>query len=125
VRNQRDVWVESAGTAGFRGLPASQGSADHARSIGIDLSAHRSSPLTAEKIAEADLILCMEEHHHAAVLSSDPAAAPRTFLLTHFLEPPRQDTEIHDPHGSDRADFQATGEQVMEACRALIRNLVI
>ena len=123
ARSQRDVWVESAGTAGFRGLPATQGMIDFARSIGLDLSYHRSSPLLPEKIAESDLILCMEDHHRSSVLKMMPSAASRTVLLTHFLEPPQRDTEIPDPHGGSRSELRTAGERVTEARRVAVSAL--
>ncbi|MDY0059714.1 MAG: low molecular weight phosphotyrosine protein phosphatase [Myxococcota bacterium] len=122
-RGRRDIWVESASAAGFRGLPVCTLPQDFAHSLGLDLGAHRSSPLTAEKILEADLVLCLEERHRRAVTALVPDAADRTLLLSHYLPPPSGDTDILDPHGSGRSSFRRTGERIVEACQALLDGL--
>lgn len=63
------------------------------QSRSIDLSAHRASQLTPERLRWAELVLVMERHHREAVLAMDPTARGKTFLLGHWTE-----TEIPDPY---------------------------
>lgn len=57
------VEVASAGIAAFPGMAASDGSLRVASSHGLDLEDHRSSPLTPDSAAGADLILGMSPGH--------------------------------------------------------------
>lgn len=76
--------VNSAGTAAPIGQPASAHSVTACRESGIDISGHRSSPLTSEMIEAADLILVMEEHHREAIVRHDPRARDKTFLFSEY-----------------------------------------
>ncbi|MDZ4805262.1 MAG: hypothetical protein SGI90_10410 [Candidatus Eisenbacteria bacterium] len=94
--------VGSAGIAAVPGVPASSHSVEACRRHEIDISAHRSRPLTKEMIDEADLILVMEGHHRAAILMAERSAADRTFLISEFAaENAARGTGINDPIGQD------------------------
>ena len=59
--------VSSAGTNAVAGFPASELSIAVAADYGIDITHHRSQPLTAEIVTRSDLILTMERHHAAMI----------------------------------------------------------
>jgi protein-tyrosine phosphatase len=48
---------------------------------GVDISAHRSRPLTSQLVAEADLVLAMERSHVAEVVVLVPDAVRRTLTV--------------------------------------------
>ena len=52
---------------------------------GIDLGAHRSSRVDADRIGGADLVLAMERAHVRKVSTIDPGAWVRTFTLKEFV----------------------------------------
>ena len=60
---ERGYQVESAGTAGFDGMPASQPAVAVPHRRGIDLTGHRAAALTLEIIQRADYILTMTAGH--------------------------------------------------------------
>jgi protein-tyrosine phosphatase len=57
------VRVGSAGVAARWGLPAAERSQQLAEARGLDLSAHRSQPVTEELIRSSALVLTMSERH--------------------------------------------------------------
>ena len=75
-----DAHVHSAGLIS-EGTPASAHGVKVMAKRGLDLSAHRSTPLTAEAVAGADLVIGMAREHvrEAAVL--DQGGLGRTFTL--------------------------------------------
>jgi len=62
--------------------------------MGIDLSKHRSRPLSVELIHQADVVFTMGRAHSAAVAALVPSALEKTVTLD-----PKGD--IEDPIGGD------------------------
>lgn len=77
-----DVTVSSAGTDATAGLPMDTMSAELSQQLGGDPHLFRSTALTAELIATADLILTATRAHRSTVARLLPRAAPKTFTLT-------------------------------------------
>lgn len=75
-----DAHVHSAGLVS-EGVPASANGVKVMAKRGLDLRAHRSTPLTPEAVAAADLVVGMAREHvrEAAVL--DPGSFGRTYTL--------------------------------------------
>jgi len=59
------IQITSAGTAAITGLTATNNAIRASAEHGIDISSHRSKPLTAGLVREADLILTMERQQAA------------------------------------------------------------
>lgn len=102
------VTVLSAGAFAGPGAGATPEAIEALQPMGIDLSSHRSRPLTPELVRQADVIYCMTESHRQAVLSMTPFAADKTHLL--------------DPGGQDIADPIGAELSVYESCAASIRE---
>lgn len=81
-RGWRHVEVSSAGVATGGGRPASEGARAAAAKHGLDLSPHRSAPLTKELLERTDLVLAMTPTHLAVV--DEIGSRGRAALLTHF-----------------------------------------
>ena len=77
--------VASAGTAGWDGSPATEGSVEAALEHGIDISGHEARTLTPAMIERADLVICMAGEHRAAVVRWVASAAARTFTLKELV----------------------------------------
>ncbi|MCB1965437.1 MAG: low molecular weight phosphotyrosine protein phosphatase [Candidatus Accumulibacter sp.] len=92
-RAGKPVEARSAGIGALVNHPAEDTTCAMMQSRGIDLSGHRATQLTSERLRWADLVLVMEKHHRDAVLAMDPTARGKTFLLGHWTE-----TEIPDPY---------------------------
>ena len=76
-----DLEVQSASTLGLVDRPADGRMTRVATEIGLDLSPHRSQPLTAELVRWADQTWVMEVAHHAFACSLAPECADRVRLL--------------------------------------------
>ena len=100
-----DVLVESAGTAGLVGAPAT----DHAREVslehGVDIGSHLSSALTEELLDRSDLVVAMTHAHVEQIASLDPAAAGRTFLLSELADD--RDVDVPDPIGAPKEEYES------------------
>lgn len=89
----RAVETRSAGIGALVNHPAEETTCSLMQSRGVDMTAHRASQLTSERLRWADLVLVMEKHHRDAVLAIDPTARGKTFLLGHWTQ-----REIPDPY---------------------------
>lgn len=102
ARSAEFATVGSAGVRAVAGIPASTHSVTACRRQSIDISSHRSRPLTTEMIDGADLLLVMEEHHRSAILWLDREAADRIFLISEFAtNDAATGAGIDDPIGQD------------------------
>lgn len=76
--------VVSAGTIATPGEPMTDEALAVAARLGVDGREHRSQVLTAELIANADLVLVATREHRADVARLQPIASRRTFTLREF-----------------------------------------
>lgn len=107
------VHVASAGVMAMHGDPASEAAVAAMRDRGIDLSSHRSQPVTRELIDRADVIFTMTAAHRDAVLELAPDAAEKTHRLD-------ADRDVTDPVGADESVYRRTADMIE---RALQRRL--
>lgn len=109
------VIVESAGTMGGFG-----GAAEHALTVmarrGIDLSGHRSQPLTRELLDRADHIFAMARVHAEESARVAPQSAARVSLL---LEP----EEVTDPVGGTEQEYESCAQVLERGLRACLQEI--
>ncbi len=91
---RKGINVISAGSFAMPGARATPQAVDALRDIGVDLTRHRSRPLSVELIHQADAIFTMGRSHAHAVRSLVPSAADKVQTLN-------PDGDIDDPIGSD------------------------
>jgi len=82
--------IASAGTTTAGDGPASDGAAAAATEAGLDISGHRSQPITVELLRKADRVYAMAERHADAARGICPRGASKIELL--------------DPNGGDIED---------------------
>ncbi len=118
-----DVEVGSAGTFAASGAPAAAEAVTVAAEHGLDLSGHRSRPLTPELASGADLVLCMAASHRRT--AAELGARERALLLSSFLPEghPRRGADIPDPIGGGRAAYEEAFEALRAAVDGLVRRL--
>lgn len=97
--------VESAGTFAADGAPVTPEAVEALQRCGIDLSGHRSRPLTADMVRDADVIYCMTQSHRATVLELAPSGEDRVFLLD-------PSGDIADPFGAKMSGYQRCAELI-------------
>ncbi len=102
---KKGISVLSAGAFAMPGARATAQAVDALRPLGMDLSGHRSRPLTVELIHQADLIFAMGRSHARAVTALVPSASDKVATLD-----PAGD--IDDPIGGDIALYQDLAGQL-------------
>ena len=79
------VEVGSAGTHATRDHPAAEPSQELARLRGLDLTRHRSRPVTGDLVERAGLVVTMSERHRDACGPLVPGAGRRVFTVREFV----------------------------------------
>jgi len=120
-RIREKMKIHSAGTVALPGFKAAPLSIKMMKKRGIDISLHRSTPLTTKTVEEADLILVMEQEHKKQILHTSPSAEGKVFLLKHFALGIEED--IDDPIGGSPQNYQECAQQIEESIRGLIWKL--
>ena len=121
ARALSNVEVSSAGTGAWEGAPASEGAYLVALEHGLDLSGHRARLLTAEVIAESDLILTMARHHRARVL--ELGAGGQVHLLGEYAGRSGAGAEVADPFGADLEIYRQTRDELVALTQAAADRL--
>jgi len=96
-----DLVVDSAGTLGIEGEPASRETIAAAREIGLDVTSHRSKGVTEAGVRGADLVLVMERQHLDDLARRFRGPGRRLLLgaFEHGPEPRDDARDVDDPHG--------------------------
>ncbi len=92
--DKKGFTVTSAGSFAMPGARATPAAIEALKPMGVDLSRHRSRPLSVELIHQADVIFVMGQSHAMAVRSLVPSAGSKVVSLD-------PDKDIDDPIGSD------------------------
>lgn len=118
------VEAQSAGTLDLKGRGADKKAIRTCKSIGIDLSDHRSQPLSTDVLSWADWVLAMELHHMAHVteyLEGDPTLLDPSRLL--LLGPFGGLHEIDDPYGGWFWDFNRSRREIERSVSGFLSRL--
>ncbi|HKQ59734.1 MAG TPA: hypothetical protein VJS92_00535 [Candidatus Polarisedimenticolaceae bacterium] len=120
------VMVESAGTLGIRGAPASAEAGAALGEIGLDLSRHRSRAVEPRDLRTADLVIGMAREHLEWLAEHFPGGPGQRELIRAFERGPRPDPhapDLDDPMGQP-IEFYREQLETLERCIAgLIAHL--
>jgi protein-tyrosine phosphatase len=114
---ERGHVVVSAGLSAAVGAPASPEAVELLAAEGIDLTSHESQPLTERLLSHVDHVYTMTRQHRSAILSERPDLEPCVELLS----PDR--TDISDPIGGGRAEYEACKLEIERAVDAVLDRL--
>jgi protein-tyrosine-phosphatase len=118
----RSLRVISAGVAARPGEIVSENSVLALKKVGIDISQHRSQPLTQDMIDGALAVICMTESHRAMIqVQAEPV--PRNLLLFRQFLPGDVDKEIGDPYGGPLRVYEAARDEMVESIPSLVAHL--
>lgn len=93
------VKVDSAGTGGFLGIPATQNTIQVIKEEGVDVSDHIGKSITDELLKKSDLIFVMERAHRDFILNKMPFLDLRVKLL-------KDSVDIPDPIGKSLEEYR-------------------
>ena len=114
----RGVHLVSAGTSTLEGLPASEGSQQVMKQIGMDVSAHRSRALNLSLARQAARIFCLGSSQQKRVVELSPELGSKTEML----HPSGRD--IVDPFGGDLKIYQQIRNEIADALGVRIPELL-
>jgi len=118
----RSFKVISAGVAARPGEPVSENSVIALKKVGIDISQHRSQPLTQQILDEAFAVICMTESHRAMIeVQADPV--PENLFLIRQFVPGGGEKEIGDPYGGPLQVYESARDEMVESIPALVAHL--
>ena len=98
--------IISAGTLGLVDRPATDYAQEAAKVWNLDLSRHRSQPLTKGLIEGADLVFAMAPEHYREVVRLAKTAGNRTYLLKNFPDNSPSGEGLKDPQRRGRDAFE-------------------
>jgi protein-tyrosine-phosphatase len=118
----RSLEVRSAGVAAHLGDPATDYGVAALKKVGIDLSGHRSQPITQELLGGAVAVLVMTESHRATIryMAQPP---PRHLHLFREFMPEGSHREIADPFGGSMPGYESSRDEIVEAIPSLLEFL--
>ncbi|MDN5345497.1 MAG: protein arginine phosphatase [Clostridia bacterium] len=111
-----NVALPSAGLAAREGDPATPEAIQALAELGIDLKGHRARQVTADLIANADVILTMTASQREYLQQLYPAARDKTFTLQGYVREEggkaRPEEDIPDPYGRPLEVYRATARKL-------------
>jgi protein-tyrosine phosphatase len=114
--------VESAGVAAGYGETASGNSVAALKKVKIDLTHHKSQPVTQELIDRAFVIIGMTDSHLDILEHYHKGLPERMHLFREFMGP-NEDVQIPDPYGQNFDAYQACLDSMIEAIPSLVRYI--
>ena len=114
---RKGISVLSAGSFALPGARATPQAVEAVKELGVDLSHHRSKPLTVELIHQADVIFTMGRSHAQAVTALVPSATQKVATLD-----PAGD--IDDPIGGDVRLYQHLAGQLRDLIQKRLEEKV-
>lgn len=121
ARGWKHVAVASAGIGAAAGAAAAENAVRVAAEHGLDLSTHRSAPVTPELAAWADLILGMTLGHLEG--AARMGGGDRAALVTDFLSGAGAGSPIEDPFGGGLPEYRVAYDQLAAAVDAVLARL--
>lgn len=118
----RSLRVISAGVAARGGEAVSENSVQALRKVGLDISGHRSQPLTQDLLDGALAVICMTESHLAMIQVQAEPVPENLFLFRQFLPGPG-DKEIGDPFGGPLRLYESVRDEMVESIPSLVAHL--
>jgi len=116
-----DIKVKSAGIFAQPGQGATQGAIQALKQEGIDIAdTHRASPVSADLLEEADIILTMGTSHKEALMAKFKSVNGRVYTLKEYAYGVKGD--IDDPFGGNLDIYNKTKEDIKEALREIINR---
>ena len=117
----REMVVKSASTMGLKDVPAEKNAIAVMKEVGLDLTGHRSQPLTDELIDWAEYVLVMEYTHAKHIRTKHPQVDEKLMLLG----PMGATHEISDPIGGWKYKFRRSRDVIQRCVEGFIDRLPV
>ena len=113
--------VISAGVSAYPGDPASRNAVTALHKVNLDLSDHRSRPLTDQLLDISDLILTMTSSHADIIHLRNPDISVPVFRFREWI--PSGSKEVPDPFGGPLQFYLDTRDSLAEAIPSVLNYL--
>ena len=113
LRSLTGLTVDSAGLTARTGDPADPVYLDMAKESDLDLTTHRSKPLTRGLLESADLTLVMTGGHKRRLTERYPEFSGKIMLLGHWVD---GGVSVSDPHRKSVDAYRQVFVQIQDAC---------
>lgn len=112
--------VLTAGTATVQGLPATSHAVTTMQEHGLDLTGHRSQPVTPSLLKSVDLVLAMTAGHREALRAQFPAHAQKVYTLAEYAG---SASDVRDPYGGPLDEYRRTAQSLAELLSAAVTRM--
>ncbi|MFQ5639764.1 MAG: low molecular weight protein arginine phosphatase [bacterium] len=122
---KEQVNIQSAGTIGIHGSPATNFAIEVAHDLGADILNHRSQGLNQRLVSNADLIFAMSREHEIFLQNHFPEFRENVFLLKTFAREPDEavGANIADPIGGNMEIYRECGEIINSELERILPRL--
>ncbi len=115
------IRVYSAGVSAFPGDPASRHAVEALRKVKLDLTDHRSRPLSGQLVEISDLLLTMTSSHKDIIEARFPELKAPVFRFREWVDGgPR---EVPDPFGGPLEYYLDARDSLAESIPSIINYL--
>jgi protein-tyrosine-phosphatase len=119
---KRDVLAFSAALIDMKGAPADPIAVKLLQAGGYDGDGHQSRLLTEEMVAQADLMLAMEDSHRKLILVQYPPAEGKVRLLKSYSRDYAEaDGDIGDPYRMSIYHYRLCFSEIYLAIKGLLK----
>lgn len=119
VKNDLNILIDSAGVFAAIGEKATDEAIAAMKKRDIDLTYHRTKPLTDELISMADVILTMTGAHKQLIEHYAPDK------VNTLLEYAGTEGDISDPYGGDLEEYEETAAEIYDALVDIAEKLPV
>lgn len=121
----KHIDVKTAGVMTIPGLLPSPDAVQVMNAAEVDITKHRSAPLTPEMLRKADLVLGMTPFHVQFALRMDDSARDKTFLLKEYAKSDLKNYQITDPMGATLEVYKRVYREIKLAVEKLCEMDII
>jgi protein-tyrosine-phosphatase len=119
IGNEMSWETQSAGVFANSGSSASQNAVTALRELDVDLTKHKSQPVTAELVTNSSMIVTMTEGHAAHILNWFPEVGNKVCLINSFGTS-KVPADVSDPFGGSLNTYKRTRDEIDRALSDLI-----
>lgn len=118
--NSHGIISLSAGLNALDDMEATPQAIEIMRSVGIDLSRHRSRSVDDELIRDVDLILTMTRHHYHQLQEQFPHVQHKVYTLAEYAGLPTE--EVSDPYGQGIEAYRLARQQIESLLEIIVNR---
>lgn len=122
---RRNIKIKSAGVIAPNGLYASGNAISVMEELGIDISRHRTQPLTKELVREADMVFVMTQIHKLEIINLLEKPGKEVYLIRGFdPKTSNRDLDVPDPIGKPISIYKHCRDEIKRCVPGLVKKIL-